>query len=177
MAAELYGTMARLLAQLRRYDSPCPPRMVSPQHAACTARALAACNRPTSPPPQPNPHPCQLTQYPSLTLWQAGSIGGRRMAATTASRTAIERHPVRVCGSRAGHCLQASARHSLAGSRTFWALRAPPPLKGLRSGRRSRWLYVGGERGPVARYRSMIGSARLAPCVMCGPRDVKGPSI
>ena len=83
--------MARLLQQLPRCVSPCLPRMLSPQHAACAARALAACNRPTSPAPQPAPHPCQLTQYPCLTLSQTGSIGGHPCAATTANRATIKR--------------------------------------------------------------------------------------
>ena len=92
----MYGMMTRLLKQLLRYVSPCLPRMLSPQHAACAARALAAWDPATSPAPQPATHPYQLTQYLSSTLWQAGSIGGCRQAAAAASRAERERLPL--CG-------------------------------------------------------------------------------
>ena len=65
---------------------------------------------------------------------------------------------------------------AVAASRTFSDAGVRAPLKGLGNGRRSRWLCACRKTEPVARYRSMICSARLV-CVPLWVRGCKGPSI
>ena len=145
--------MARLLKQLLRYVSPCLPRMLSPQHAACAARALAAWDPATSPAPQPATHPYQLTQYLSSTLWQAGSIGGCRQAAAAASRAERERLPL--CG--ACCCRRRVDDLYISNPRAVTCLR-PRPGNGVR-------LPGGGPGALPLRGRSRCDWPRLEPSV------------
>ena len=77
------------------------------------------------------------------------------------------------CG---GHCLWATDRGPVAARRTFRAVRARSRRKGLGSWRFYWRLCVGRERVLVARYRSMICSARLV-CVSPWVRAHQGPSL
>jgi hypothetical protein len=65
---------------------------------------------------------------------------------------------------------------AVAASRTFSEAGVRAPLKGHGNGRLSRWLCACRKTEPVARYRSIICSARLVK-VPLWVRGCKGPSI
>ena len=65
-------------------------------------------------------------------------VGGHRGEQSDDRATCCTRcYSMSLVGSRAGHCLSASARHSLAASKTSWASRVRALVKGLGNGRHS----------------------------------------